>query len=87
MEDYKVPESLLNLAAMTTAKHVACEEMEQHCQLWDETIMKTVAFWACPQDTNADMRRGARARIMLVKIKLEIYETSRIYGNCSGRVH
>lgn len=42
--------SLFDLAARVTAKHISCEEMEQHQPPLDETMLKRVAFWASPQD-------------------------------------
>ena len=47
-----VLESLLDLSAKATAKHVSCNEMERHnLQLYDD-ILKNVAYWACPQDSD-----------------------------------
>ena len=52
MEDEMVPESLLNQAALTTAKYVSCEDMEQYNEHLDEAMLEKVAFLACPQDIN-----------------------------------
>ena len=53
MEHDIIPESLLNLAAITTAALVSCEEMERHHPPLDEALLKKVAFLACPEEVDS----------------------------------
>ena len=46
------PESLLNIAAMATAKHESCANMEKHCQPLHDELLKKVASFAFPQGLN-----------------------------------
>ena len=51
VQEGMILESLLDLSAKATAKHVSCSEMERHNLQLDDGILKNVAYWACPQDS------------------------------------